>query len=444
MYGRKKTSDPRKPSGPFPEVAQYYKTLRQMVIKATGHYHNTRSLKKMNSSRIVNGPLSHGIYEDLRPLLPRIAKYLNCEDKNLMAMPIEALPVDFTQDASLLDKIDSTEALRDDFCYVSVNNPFNSTEKMYPPGRGLHYCSNAEIKYVIYSTESPDYSNDAQEGFYIINKEQYTKFSEHIYAKHAKFNDYSCPPILEDGILEDVLENTIGVVELKDKLKEYQVPLSRGIILEGSPGNGKTMLCRWIKKICIEKKIDYGVITSADLKVSFQNGTLEKLFNRYTIGFFDDVDISFFQRKEGGHSDIACDMLSAMDGLSKNKVRVWLFTTNEQTNSLDKAFLRPQRIDEIFILKKPQREHRERLINVLWPEEIRKYLNEPGRMKVFLDKTNDFSFAQVDAIKRLLVVEKIKDSGVWNQDLVFEQFDKTERPQPTKKRAGFHTGEDEE
>jgi hypothetical protein len=240
-------------------------------------------------------------------------------------------------------------------------------------------------------------------------------------------------PILAEGLLDLVVRNSIGFLLKAKKIERYGVKIKRGLLLMGEPGNGKTMLCRYIQKLCSQNGIEWGVITSADIDQAYADKELNWLFTRYPVSFFDDIDIQYMDRTKG-NGKMACSLLTAMDGMFDSGHLVRIFTTNEEIKDLDPAFTRPGRIDQILSLHKPDKTMRRRLIET-WPEEIRNNID----IKQCLDRSNDFSFAELEAIRTFLVTNKILGDQTWNLAAAFEEYN-SRRDENQKRGVGFLQG----
>jgi hypothetical protein len=243
------------------------------------------------------------------------------------------------------------------------------------------------------------------------------------------------PPILEEGLLEKIEKNTIGFLKKSKEIEKYGVRIKRGVILEGDPGNGKTMACRYIQKLCSQNGYDWGTITSSDIDNAYGDGELSSLLQAYTVSFFDDIDIQYLDRSKG-NGKIACSLLTAMDGMSEKGHLVRIFTTNERVDSLDAAFTRPGRIDTMIKVDTPTTELRRKLVNERWPSEIKDNID----VENLISRSDKFSFAELEAIRSFLVTEKVVNEGNWDLDKAFTEFD--ERKTEIKSGVGFqHSSE---
>jgi transitional endoplasmic reticulum ATPase len=176
---------------------------------------------------------------------------------------------------------------------------------------------------------------------------------------------------LPDGAYDVTFED-IGGMNLQIKLVRelVQLPLkfphvyrhlginpSRGIILYGPPGSGKTHLARAIANE-IDAHLFY--INGPEIIGTYTGeteGNLRRIFNEAghhapSVVFIDELDALAPKRGEtGAHADTRAvtQLLSLMDGLNRVDSVVVLATTN-RVDSIDAAFRRPGRFDrEIFV-----------------------------------------------------------------------------------------------
>jgi SpoVK/Ycf46/Vps4 family AAA+-type ATPase len=159
---------------------------------------------------------------------------------------------------------------------------------------------------------------------------------------------------------------------------------------------------------------------------------LGDLFNRYTMTFFDDIDISYFSRR-GHEGKKACSLLGAMDGLQGGGHRIRIFTTNETINEFDEAFRRPGRIDAVFELNPPDRAMREKLV-AKWPanmclqDNVREWL---------LDNTESFSFAELEAVRSIMVMNHIMGGAEWNPYLAVREVQEKKSEKNQQRKVGL-------
>lgn len=251
-------------------------------------------------------------------------------------------------------------------------------------------------------------------------------------------------PVLKAGLLDEILNNSVNFLRKKRLIESYGVTVSRGLVFNGNPGNGKTMTCRYLKAQALKNKLTVGQVSGQLIDATFRKGeSLHSLFNDENVIFFDDIDISFLDSREkaSSRSDLACAILSAMDGISQSKNVVRIFTTNEDVSNFDTAFVRPGRIDRIFSFDNPTASMRQALIDN-WHEEILGYIKEDNLYYEFINESTDgLTFAEINSIKNYLVTNKILNDE-WNLDLAIENatMDKEDKgAKKQRKKMGFNS-----
>lgn len=234
---------------------------------------------------------------------------------------------------------------------------------------------------------------------YIINKNDYNKFCR--YCNKLRLDDLKknkpIKPIMSDEV-ERILKDEIFdfFVHGKDA-EECNVKLTKGICLQGEPGNGKTSILKWVNSIAKTKKLTYECVTAAALQASMGHNKLEQQMHNANIVCFDDIDIAMFSRATSG--GVANALLSAMDGpsITVKKPILRIFTTNEKLNDVDDAFKRPGRIDKFITIDLPDANLRRRFIDS-WHPRITKHLSETDKQNI-VNNTEATSFAWMESIK---------------------------------------------
>lgn len=137
---------------------------------------------------------------------------------------------------------------------------------------------------------------------------------------------------------------------------QHGIPLNRGILLEGIYGTGKTMTAHVTSKICVDNGWTY--ILLDDVRALKQALLFAQRYAPAVV-FAEDADRVADKRDQAGN-----DLLNTIDGvLTKNSQVITVLTTNH-VERLDKAMLRPGRLDAVITVRAPGVESVERLMRI--------------------------------------------------------------------------------
>jgi len=168
--------------------------------------------------------------------------------------------------------------------------------------------------------------------------------------------------------LDNVKESLFDTVEMPlvhpELLKEYAVKASKGILLFGPPGCGKTFLG---KVIASKANANFIYIKGPELLNKYigeSESAIRKLFiqareNKPCILFFDEIDAIAGKRgtENETKTKILTQLLTEMDGMEELDGVVIIGATNTP-ETLDPALLRPGRFDRILYVAPPTKEAR--------------------------------------------------------------------------------------
>lgn len=185
----------------------------------------------------------------------------------------------------------------------------------------------------------------------------------------VKFDDIVGMDELKKEMLKtvDVLKNPI-------KYTAQGIRPTKGIILEGPPGNGKTLFA---KALANEAKVNFIATKGADFQsamMSMGSKKIKTLFKKAKkhkpcIIFIDEFDGIGERRNYAGtgvdkeNNRIIIAMLNEMDGFDTEDGILVIAATNSY-NSLDAALIRPGRFDLKFNIPNPDLNTRIKLINL--------------------------------------------------------------------------------
>ena len=185
------------------------------------------------------------------------------------------------------------------------------------------------------------------------------------------------PHVLWDevGGLEEAKEKLREVIELPllrpDLFEKAGIKPAKGVLLTGPPGTGKTLLA---KAVATETNANFISIKGPEL-VSKWVGESEKhireIFKKArqvapSIIFFDEFD-SISQHRGSSLNDsterMVNQLLTELDGVEELE-RVMVIAATNRIDLIDKALLRPGRIDAIVELNIPNYETRKKILEV--------------------------------------------------------------------------------
>lgn len=182
------------------------------------------------------------------------------------------------------------------------------------------------------------------------------------------------------------------------------VSLPKGIMLEGLPGTGKTLLA---KALANESGVNFISIKGPELMNKYV-GEAEKgvreIFKRAKsaapcIIFFDEID-SLVPRRNTGEGDsgvsqrVISQFLTEMDGIEELKGVLVIGATNRK-DLLDPALLRTGRFDFIVNIGMPDANTRKEIFAIYTKEMP---LDSKLKLDVFVDHTEKMSGSDIEAI----------------------------------------------
>lgn len=168
---------------------------------------------------------------------------------------------------------------------------------------------------------------------------------------------------LPEDIVE-VLENSLWNFEgFCNRFKGKNISPTLGILLYGPPGVGKTYVLRsYIDKLLQERNFTVVQIYQDCLNyinMSILLSSCRALFP--CILFLEDIDMNYKDRSDGRMSH-AGFLLETFEGLSQAE-NVALVATSNKVEVIEKALLRPGRIDYLLEVEKPSKKAKELVLS---------------------------------------------------------------------------------
>jgi cell division protease FtsH len=176
-----------------------------------------------------------------------------------------------------------------------------------------------------------------------------------------------------DGLKKD-MRQIVDILKNPEEYKLKGIRQTKGIIFEGSPGNGKTLFA---KALAEEMNVNFIATKGADFQsaiMSMGARKIKQLFKKAKkhkpcIIFIDEFDSIGERRNYSGtgvdkeNNRIVTAMLNEMDGFETEDGILVIAATNSY-NSLDPALIRPGRFDLKYNISNPDFETRIKLIDL--------------------------------------------------------------------------------
>jgi AAA+ superfamily predicted ATPase len=215
--------------------------------------------------------------------------------------------------------------------------------------------------------------------------------------------------ILKDEIKRRIKSGTIDMLNSVDLYKKNNVSIKRGILMEGAPGTGKTLIA---KALCNQIDSTFIWVTADDVTfpsdISFIYSMARELSP--TIVLFEDIDyIGKKRANEGGSYDkITGELLNQMDGVESNEGIITLASSN-YPKALDKALRnRPGRFDIRVRFELPDEDLRRKMFD--------KFLSKTNATGLKVDslvkKTAGYTGAYIKELVMSSIMLAIEDKSV--------------------------------
>ncbi|MDD3159457.1 MAG: CDC48 family AAA ATPase [Candidatus ainarchaeum sp.] len=244
------------------------------------------------------------------------------------------------------------------------------------------------------------------------------------------------------GALEDVKDELKQAVEWPIKhptvFKEMGIVPPKGVLLYGPPGTGKTMLA---KAVATESGANFISIKGPELLIKWvgdSSKAVKKLFRKARqlapcIVFIDEIDSIAYNRNSDmsggkGVTEIINQLLTELDGVEALRDVVFIAATN-RPDLIDKAMLRPGRLDKLIMVPVPNEKSREEILKVLLKNVN---VDKTVSLKELTKKTEGFSGADLSGLIREAALLLLKENKMKPAPITMYHINKIlEKTKPT-------------
>ncbi len=174
---------------------------------------------------------------------------------------------------------------------------------------------------------------------------------------------------------KEELMDVVDFLKNPAKYRKIGAQIPRGVLLQGQPGTGKTLLAR---AVAGEAGCPFISVSGSDFVEVFVGvgaSRVRDLFaqakrNAPCIVFIDEIDAVGRQRSGGGNGgsdereQTLNQLLTEMDGFEVNEEPIIVMAATNRADVLDKALLRPGRFDRVVTVPVPDLISREEILQV--------------------------------------------------------------------------------
>ncbi len=218
------------------------------------------------------------------------------------------------------------------------------------------------------------------------------------------------------------LEEIVDFLKDPSKYTKVGARIPKGVLLEGAPGTGKTLLA---KAVAGEANVPFFSISGSDFVEMFVGVGASRVRDLFAeakksapcIVFIDEIDAVARRRGTGmggGHDEreqTLNQMLVEMDGFGTNEGIIVMAATN-RVDILDPAILRPGRFDRKITVSPPDVGGREEILNV---HARNKPLSEDVDLKQVAQTTAGFTGADLENLLNESAIHAAKENRAYIQ-----------------------------
>jgi transitional endoplasmic reticulum ATPase len=161
--------------------------------------------------------------------------------------------------------------------------------------------------------------------------------------------------VLPRAVESAISTNLFAVLEHADACRKAQIPLKRGVLLEGPYGTGKSLVATIAAKKATQNGWTYVYVSQAsDLGEAVR---FAKVYEPAVV-FCEDID----REVQGQRTQEMDAILNVIDGIETKRSEIVVILTSNHVRNINAAMLRPGRLDAIIHMEAPDADAVRRLL----------------------------------------------------------------------------------